>query len=268
MLWLAHVNLKKDIAHHCHNVHEFVVCLEGEINIHTDKQSYQLAAGQAIFIPEKISHSASICQSTNNQLLFSCVDASVFDSLATEANRIFLKKLTQTVSLSTTNPTEMLSISEEMLKIINDDSPLKTCIKENLFLKLLLTHISGDMALQTNIDDPAAERMSLAKSWIEKHYTEEVTLEKVAQQVNMSRSHFARQFRQHTGFSVIDYLLKVRCDAVAGLLIQSNTDISEIAFSVGFSNLSHFYRHFKKRYGSTPRAFRQMIRNQGVALSA
>jgi len=268
MLWLSHANLKKDIAHHCHDVHEFVVCLEGEIIIHTDNQTYYLSAGQAIFIPEKVSHSASVNKKVNNQLLFSCIDGNTLDSLSTSANSIFLKKLIQSVSLSKLNGSEMQNISKEILKILTDDSPFQACIKENLFLRLLLTHIGGDTELKKNIDAPAAERINHAKTWMEEHYAEEVTLEKVAQQVNMSRSHFARQFRQYTGFSVIDYLLKIRCDAVAAQLVKSNTDISEIAFSVGFSNLSHFYRHFKKRYGSTPRAFRQMIRNQGIPLSA
>ncbi len=268
MLWLSHVDLKKDIAHHCHDVHEFVVCLEGEINIQTEQRSYCLAAGQAIFIPEKISHSASVNKSTSNQLLFSCIDSKVLDTLSTSANSIYLKKLVHDVSMTTAHNPELLSISKEIIKMINDDSLLQTCIKENLYMRLLLTHIGGAATLQNDSDSPAAIRIKKAKKWIEKHYTEEVTLERVAQQINMSRSHFARQFRQHTGFSVIDYLLKVRCDAVATQLAQSNTDISEIAFSTGFSNLSHFYRHFKRRYGSTPRAFRQMIRDQGVALSA
>jgi AraC-like DNA-binding protein len=95
----------------------------------------------------------------------------------------------------------------------------------------------------------------------------DITLEMVANQVNISRSHFARQFRQHTGFSVIEYLLKVRCDAVAKLLASSDTDITAVAFATGFSNLSHLYRHFKRRYGITPGAFRQMIKNQGATLT-
>ena len=77
MLWLSHVNLKTDIALHSHDVHEFVVCLEGEINIHTEHQSYDLRTGQAIFIPENISHSASVNKEQNNHLLFSCINSQV-----------------------------------------------------------------------------------------------------------------------------------------------------------------------------------------------
>jgi len=268
MLWLSHVNFKTDIAHHSHDVHEFVVCLEGEINIHTEHQSYGLRTGQAIFIPANISHSASVNKEQNNQLLFSCINSQVLDSFATPANSIYLKRLVQTISMTQTNSPNMLEISRDLLKIHKDNSLFQTCIKENLYLRLLLAHISEDISLHNQEDAPAAIRIAKAKKWIEQHYEEELNLEKVAQQVNMSRSHFARQFRQYTGFSMIDYLLKVRCDAIATQLAQSDTDISEIAFSVGFSNLSHFYRHFKRRYGTTPRAFRQMIRNQGAALSA
>ena len=169
--------------------------------------------------------------------------------------------------MTQTSSVEMLSIAKELLNIHKDNSPFQTCIKENLYLRLLLIHLSENINLHNPEDAPAAIRITKAKKWIDKHYEEELSLEKVAQQVNMSRSHFARQFRQYTGFSMVDYLLKVRCDAIATQLAQSDTDISEIAFSTGFSNLSHFYRHFKRRYGTTPRAFRQMIRNQGTALS-
>jgi len=268
MLWLSHVNLKTDIAHHSHDVHEFVVCLEGEININTEHQSYRLGTGQAIFIPQSVSHSADVNKEENNQLLFSCINSQVLDSFATPANSIYLKRLVQSISMTPTNNAEMLAISRELLKIHKDNSPFQTCVKENLYLRLLLMHISEGIGLHSQEDAPAAIRIAKAKKWIEQHYEEELNLERVAQQVNMSRSHFARQFRQYTGFSMIDYLLKVRCDVIATQLAQSDTDISEIAFSAGFSNLSHFYRHFKRRYGTTPRAFRQMIRNQGTALSA
>lgn len=268
MLWLSHVNLNTDIAFHSHDAHEFVVCLEGEININTEHQSYHLGTGQAIFIPEGISHSASPNKEQKNQLLFTCINSQVLDSFTTPANSSYLKKLVQTVSMTQTNSPEILAISRELLNIHKDKSPFQSCIKENLYLRLLLMHINEDISLHNQEAAPAAIRIAKAKKWIEQHYEEELNLEKVAQQVNMSRSHFARQFRQYTGFSMIDYLLKVRCDAIASQLAQSDTDISEIAFSVGFSNLSHFYRHFKRRYGTTPRAFRQMIRNQGAALSA
>jgi len=268
MLWLSDVKLKTDIANHSHDVHEFVVCLEGEVIINTEHHSYRLGTGQAIFIPERISHSAEVNKEENNRLLFSCINTQVLDSFTTPANSIYLKRLVQTISMTQTNSAEMLEISKELLKIHKDNSPFQACIKENLYLRLLLMHISEDIDLHNQDGAPAAIRITKAKKWIEQHYEEALNLEKVARQVNMSRSHFSRQFRQYTGFSMVDYLLKVRCDAIATQLAQSDTDISEIAFSAGFSNLSHFYRHFKRRYGTTPRAFRQMIRNQGAALSA
>ena len=268
MFWLSHVNLQTHIAPHMHDAHEFIVCLEGEILINTDGQNYSLNAGQAIFIPEKINHSISGNPEANNLLLFSCIDSHVLDSFSTPANSIYLKRLVQYISHTKTHNAEMLSIAQALIKIHKDHSSFQNCMKENLYLRLLLLYISEESSLHNQEDAPAAIRITKAKKWIEQHYEEALTLEKVAQQVNMSRSHFARQFRQYTGFSMIDYLLKVRCDVIATQLAQSDTDISEIAFAAGFSNLSHFYRHFKRRYSTTPRAFRQMIRSQGVIMTA
>lgn len=268
MLWLSHVSLHTDIAQHEHDAHEFVVCLEGEVDIYTKQQNYRLSAGQAIFIPKKISHSARVNNNKSNQFLFSCINSRVLDSFATPANSMYLKNLAQTISKTETYNGEILSIAKELIKIHKDHSPFQSCIKENLYLRLLLVYISEVASLHNQEDKPAAIRISKAKQWIEQHYEEELSLEKVALQVNMSRSHFARQFRQYTGFSMIDYVLKVRCDVIATQLAQSDKDISYIAFTAGFSNLSHFYRHFKRRYGTTPRAFRQMTKNQGAALSS
>jgi len=270
MLWLSEVTLKQDITHHHHDIHEFVVCLSGEVNINIEGQTYCLNSGNAFFLPANLAHSIHINKEKQNHLLFTCIDPASLENLFTPANSTYLKKLPQgnaLASISKHNTHEMLEVSKHIIKLIDDSSPFQMCIKENLFLRLLLLYVS-DAGSETKTNDLATQRINGAKAWIDKHYTEEISLERVANQVNMSRSHFARQFRQHTGFSVIDYLLKVRCDAVAAQLAHSTTDISEIAFATGFSNLSHFYRHFKRRYGATPRAFRQMIRNQGIALQA
>lgn len=274
MLWTSSVLFRKNIEQHKHNVHEMVVCLTGCVNIQINDEQYSLSSGHSIFIPAQYAHSIHIIKQAETTLLFACIDPPSFDTLSTPTNRLFLNTLSTGKFLinnefqSTDNSTKkMLAVAEELVNSPNSSSPLHASLKEALYLRVLFTHMSG-AGYEESTSELASVRMNKAQNWIHDNYALDITLEMVAKQVNISRSHFARQFRQHTGFSVIEYLLKVRCDAAANLLASSSTDITEVAFATGFSNLSHFYRHFKRRYGITPRAFRQMIKHQGNTLTA
>ena len=274
MLWTSNVILGQDIEQHHHNLHELVVCLTGSVNIHINNGLYKLSAGHSLFIPDQYPHSICVDTPAETKLLFACIDPASFDSLSNPNNQLFLNTLSKGDFLINNAPLYTDRSTQEMLKTANEieisassTSPLHASLKENLYLRLLLIHISS-AGYEQKISAQSSLRMTKAQDWIHDNYARDITLEMVANQVNISRSHFARQFRQHTGFSVIEYLLKVRCDAVAKLLASTNTDITAVAFATGFSNLSHFYRHFKRRYGITPRAFRQMIKHQGTALAA
>ncbi|MFT5815472.1 MAG: AraC family L-rhamnose operon regulatory protein RhaS [Psychroserpens sp.] len=273
MLWASSVVLQHDIEQHHHNLHEFVVCLQGSVNISINDEVHHFSAGHSIFIPAKYPHTVAIDKQNATKLLFVCINPPSFDTLSNPTNRLFLNTLSEGGFLINNNQVNSDNSTEEMQKIAHEieaspdsSSLLHASLKENLYLRLLLIHMSS-AGYEQKKSAQSSLRMTKAQNWIHDNYAMDITLEMVANQVNISRSHFARQFRQHTGFSVIEYLIKVRCDAVAKLLASSDTDITAVAFAAGFSNLSHLYRHFKRRYGITPGAFRQMIKNQGTTLT-
>jgi len=273
MLWTSSVVLHHDIEQHHHNLHEFVVCLQGNVKIRINDEVHHFSAGHSIFIPANYPHTIAIDKQKATKLLFVCINPPSFDTLSNPTNRLFLDTLSQGGFLINNNQVNSDDSTEEMQKIAheieaspNSSSLLHASLKENLYLRLLLIHMSS-AGYEQNTSAQSSLRMTKAQHWIHDNYAMDITLERVANQVNISRSHFSRQFRQHTGFSVIEYLLKVRCDAVAKLLASSDTNITAVAFATGFSNLSHLYRHFKRRYGITPGAFRQMIKNQGSTLT-
>jgi AraC family L-rhamnose operon regulatory protein RhaS len=273
MLWTSSVVLHNDIEQHHHNLHEFVVCLQGSVNISINDEVYHFSVGHSIFIPATYPHTITIDKHNATKLLFVCISPPSFDTLSNPTNRLFLNTLSEGRFLINNNQVNSDDSTEEMQKIAHEiqaspdsSSLLHASLKENLYLRLLLIHMSS-AGYEQKKSAQSSLRMTKAVNWIHDNYAMDITLEMVANQVNISRSHFARQFRQHTGFSVIEYLLKVRCDAVAKLLASSDTDITAVAFATGFSNLSHLYRHFKRRYGITPGAFRQMIKNQGATLT-
>lgn len=90
-----------------------------------------------------------------------------------------------------------------------------------------------------------------------KQYT--LSLESVAQQVNVSPATLARRFRNTTGMSFHKYFMKLRMDAARSLLLTPYCSIKEVANTLGFYDEFHFSKTFKQFYGISPSVFRTSI---------
>ncbi|MGM0714384.1 helix-turn-helix domain-containing protein [Brevibacillus parabrevis] len=71
-----------------------------------------------------------------------------------------------------------------------------------------------------------------------------------------SVSHLSALFKKKTGYSLIDYLIRVRMEKAASLLVETDRQLREIAESVGYREPYYFGRLFKKVYGISPARFR------------
>ncbi|MBI3830212.1 MAG: helix-turn-helix transcriptional regulator [Planctomycetes bacterium] len=102
-----------------------------------------------------------------------------------------------------------------------------------------------------------ASVIDFAKSYINGHYAEPLTLEDVAHQVFLSPNYFTSLFTAKAGLTVFDYIRDVRLTEAGRLMSQSDLNVREIAKEVGFGNRSHFARSFKKHFGCTPREYKR-----------
>lgn len=102
----------------------------------------------------------------------------------------------------------------------------------------------------------ALEKMKIILKYMENHYMNKITIADIASEVQFSESHFMRYFKEMMGTTFTDYLKDYRLTMAARLLTSSDSTILAIAEEVGFENLSHFNRSFKKKYRMTPRQFR------------
>lgn len=101
------------------------------------------------------------------------------------------------------------------------------------------------------------EAVSRAKAHIEVHFAEELDVPGLAATAGISTSHFAALFKQLYGRSPVDYLIEVRIDRAAKMLIEWQHTISEVAEATGFSSVHYFSRQFRKRRGVPPSEYRQ-----------
>jgi len=106
------------------------------------------------------------------------------------------------------------------------------------------------------VSAPLHKRALDAARYIEAHYAEPCGLATLADVANTSRYQLARAFSAMMGQSPIQYLINTRVRAAADVLRTTSTPITEVAFDVGFNDISHFYSCFKSALGVTPRQWR------------
>ncbi len=101
------------------------------------------------------------------------------------------------------------------------------------------------------------ELIQVSVNYINNNFERDISLRDIARYVFLSPSYFIRVFKEETGMSPINYLLKVRVERAKELLAETDHKVSDIALSVGFSNQQRFNEIFKKHVGMTPLQYRK-----------
>jgi AraC-like DNA-binding protein len=105
---------------------------------------------------------------------------------------------------------------------------------------------------------PADERrVSATLRFIETHFCEPLPLAQLASIAGMSAFHFLRTFRQVTGLTPHQYLLRMRLRDAAARLATRPQRVLDITLASGFGDLSNFNHAFRAEFGVSPRAFRR-----------
>ncbi len=86
----------------------------------------------------------------------------------------------------------------------------------------------------------------------------EITLAELAQECDLSVSHFTRAFRRSTGLPPYGWLIAKRVERAKELLADSSLPLAELALAAGFADQSHLTRSFKRQVGTTPGSWRRM----------
>ena len=100
--------------------------------------------------------------------------------------------------------------------------------------------------------------------YIDKHYSEALTLPELSKILNINEYYFCRLFKKMVNTSFVQYLNFVRVCKAEKMLLSTDKSISEISYETGFSSVSYFNRTFKKYKLSTPGNYRKIKYESGV----
>jgi len=120
--------------------------------------------------------------------------------------------------------------------------------------QMLIAAIPDDLPVQP-IDSRVAQ-LQPALHYIKQHYHEKISASAAAESCGLTRFEFSRKFRAAFGMTFRDYLLRVRITEARRLLTEGDHSVTEIAFSVGFNDGSHFAHLFKRYTNVLPSEYR------------
>ncbi|MDR6940185.1 AraC family transcriptional regulator [Mucilaginibacter pocheonensis] len=176
----------------------------------------------------------------------------------------FLKDLPPVIHIRqyvTENQLLLKQVTQLMLEELNNERPgssvMLKCLSEIMFVNIIRAYLeqaTPDSGFLSALNDP---RISKALKLMQDSPQNDWTLESLASEAGMSRSVFFNQFKKLVHETPISYLTNWRIRHAQKLLMTANSNISEIAASVGYQSEAAFNRIFKSKTGQTPAVYRR-----------
>jgi AraC-like DNA-binding protein len=133
----------------------------------------------------------------------------------------------------------------------------------------LLRYLVAALSVTRIADDgratAAAHRQvaAVAEAYLREHFREPLTVAQIAAAVGVSPSHLHRIFRAETGVTLVNRVHRLRLEAAAQRLRETDQTVLAIAHEVGFTSQSHLTRLFSRHFGCAPGRYREARWNAG-----
>ncbi len=238
---------------HRHRHHELYFLASGQASYFVDDHICMLNPGEMIFVPKGAFH----------QTIYSHTDCSerlllVFDSDFLGSEYLpYLSPLTENPHIVL--PKKSLPAFETIFRNIEYECTRKKAgytEMNRLYLRQLLVLIS-----RCRIEDSAPPLFGTyriiqdAITHIGENYSQQISVEALAEMCSLSVGYFSKQFRRITGMTPSAYITATRITAAKALLKTSQKSITEVAMACGFNDSSYFSMMFRRFEGMTPKKY-------------
>lgn len=252
------VNSVAYVPFHWHKEVEIIYVLQGAVTIHLDQRSYELSQDDIIvmnsmsvhqiersnqdnvlltlqFSPELLDeHRAVIC----NSLYQMPENRDIYDQI-----RCYLAQMTW-------------EASKKKQGSRNYSMGLLHLLAGHL-MRYFSIHMTEEK--RSSVKDYDYQRLNRVLEFIDRNYSQKITLQSIADQEHLSLHYFSHFFSDKIGIPFQKYLTSVRLEKAVNALMNTKHSVTQIALDCGFANVKQFNKYFKEKYDSTPGAFRETV---------
>lgn len=253
---------------HTSDYFEIYYAVSGEIPIYFENDTITLSPGSVLIVSPNILH-ASPCYSDDAILIYFLIRASTFENVfwpqfseISLMSTFFRQALSEKQGASylyfdTYSDPEILYILQRIPEEIQSSTIYQSQMLNalmNIFFVLLLRKYEGTAKLPRTDNFYWKHEFSAIFTYIQTNYAN-TTIEDVSTHFNYSKRQISRIVKKCTELSFSELLLKLKMEKASNLLLLKNVSTTSISISVGYSNVSSFYRAFTKYFGKTPVQF-------------
>lgn len=249
---------------HFHTYYEIFYLKSGKCTYTVNKKRYRLEAGDIFIVAPGDSHStfyegSSPCERIIVYSKLDQLSVAFWDShpqirtsfqktgrvLINEYGREQINVIIDQMEQEHHMP---LSFSEEIMKL--------------LLMELLLCIDRSGIFVYECIEQPYNPSQDIEKAlrYIDMNYKTQITLDEVADKINLTPTYLSRKFRKVTGTTFKEYLTQIRIKQASQALLTTDDSITQIALDCGFGSSNYFKDIFKKMTGVSPRTYRKRDR--------
>lgn len=248
---------------HHHDFYEIFLIKTGEIIHHINGEAILLRAGALVFIRPSDTHyyqpnADHQCTLINLAYLRETFLAlSDYLGLATKVDLLLQPHLPPTIMLTATETTQLSAHLQDWGRLMTHD-----IARSRLTLRALLAQIISRYFIDRVEDYPADVPrwlVELCQQLRQKPHVIEGR-DAMLRLANRTPEHLGRVFKTYLGVTPSEFINNARLDYASDLLLNTDMNVTDICFEVGFENVSHFYRLFKTRWNCTPQQFRKTNR--------
>ncbi|SDB67270.1 Helix-turn-helix domain-containing protein [Pseudomonas sp. NFACC23-1] len=149
----------------------------------------------------------------------------------------------------------------------DDIATLAPLAQQEIFYRLL-RGTQGQRLHEIAIPDTQTHRISRAIEWLNTHYAKPLSIDSLAQMINLSPSALHHRFKAVTAMSPLQYQKQLRLQEARRLLLAENSDVSSIGYKVGYESPSQFSREYSRLFGASPSKDIARLRAQALQASS
>lgn len=266
------------LVYHTHQQYEIYVFLDGKCTFQIENLFYDLQPGEILLINGKDIHKA-----------FVDVNYHTYKRTVVEFTKEFIEPLLDVLNMphmldlfdaplghlfrikDEETCTHIFQLLDEMHELIVGKKSAYVDQQLKLILAQLLMKFESKVTAYLPNDIYSDDKILIVEEiyrYISAHYAEDLSLDNIADELNLSKSYLSHLFKEITGTTIMNFLMGYRLtQAQYSLKVRKDLNISEIAGLTGFESNAHFSRFFKKHIGVSPTDYRRIQKENSQKFS-
>lgn len=234
---------------HTHHFTELFYVVSGKGTFLLDNKTYPINANDLIIVPPGSEHTEQSLDSSPMEYIVLGIEGITFLGMEETSDQILYNY---------SKKTELLNLLNLILMEVRAEQPGYHLACQYLLDVLIIQVIRQHKLMPAPINSAKMTKECIQiKNYLDSNYSDNITLESLAEKAHMNKYYLVHAFSRYTGMSPIHYLNAKRLQISKELLTSTDYSIAQIASSVGFSSQSYFSQVFRKETGTSPMRYRK-----------